>query len=91
VINCVWLVLYKASKVELRSLLIKPAAEDKRRELISWHTNYLELHRVISSLGFPQLYHISLGLFAKVKASFLFVRGYYESRKSCLKILVAIQ
>lgn len=68
--------------MELGSLLIKPAAEDKRRELISWHTNYLELLRVLSSLGFPQLYHISLGLFEKVKASFLFVRGYYKSRKA---------
>lgn len=34
-INCLWLVLYKVSKEELR-LLIKPAAGDQSRELMYW-------------------------------------------------------
>jgi len=51
--------------------LIKPAAEDKRRELISRRTNYFGLHRVLCSLGFPQLYHITW-VVCKSKRSFFF-------------------
>lgn len=50
----------KASNEELR-LLIKPAAGDESRELISWQTKYLGLQKTPS----PQK---SIGLFSKVKA-----------------------
>lgn len=89
-INCLWLVLYKVSKEELR-LLIKPAAGDQSRELMYWQTKYLGFQKTPSRIFTGHVSVISLGLFSKVKAFLYVCQKLLKRHKSCLKILTTIQ